>query len=149
MSPNLRLAALAAPGDCPATRRALMRVTDWGMIAYWLATTLAAVGLLDLPAAWLFKDYHLAHSLAWNWSFLPLDLAFAATGLIALRLERRGDARWRGWAIVSLTLTAVAGGMAIAYWSLSGAFDPTWWAMNLFLLLWPLPILAGLLAEDA
>ncbi|MEO0377229.1 MAG: DUF5360 family protein [Cyanobacteria bacterium P01_A01_bin.17] len=102
-----------------------------------------------MSGAWLFKDYHLSHSIAWNWSFFPLDVAFAISGLVALRLERRGDRRWRGWALVSLTLTAVAGGMAIAYWAVLGAFDATWWAMNLFLFLWPLPILAGLLAEDA
>ncbi|MEM7522758.1 MAG: hypothetical protein AAF360_03175, partial [Pseudomonadota bacterium] len=65
MTIAVKMRGLTAPGDCPSTRRALMRLTDYGMLAYWLITALAAVGALSLPGAWLFKDYHLSHSIAW------------------------------------------------------------------------------------
>ncbi|MEP0393371.1 MAG: DUF5360 family protein [Erythrobacter sp.] len=122
-------------------RRVLMRVTDIGMIGYWVVTAMMALAILDIPGEYLFKDYHDPRVIAWNWSFMPLDVIFAVTGLWALRLERLGDPTWRVWAIVSLTLTHCAGLMAISYWVLVQDFDPTWWVPNLFLMLWPLPFL--------
>lgn len=125
-------------------RRQLMLITDLGMIAYWVFTALVAAGLIAAPMAYLFKDYDDPIVIAWNWSFLPLDLALSVTGLWALRLERKGAPAWRIWAAVSMTLTVCAGLMALAFWTLRGEFDPLWWAPNLFLMLWPLPFLAQL-----
>lgn len=122
-------------------RRLLMRVTDIGMLAYWLLTALMALSLIQIPGEWLFKDYHDPRVVAWNWSFMPLDVIFAITGLYALRLEAQNDPRWRVWVIISLTLTVCAGLMAISYWIIVRDFDPTWWVPNLFLALWPLPFL--------
>ena len=51
---------------------------DLGFIAYW-AITLVGV-ILD---EYLFKDYDKPILSAWNWSFLPLDLAISASGLTA------------------------------------------------------------------
>ncbi|MCB9588029.1 MAG: DUF5360 family protein [Polyangiaceae bacterium] len=40
-----------------------------------------ALGLLKVPADWLFRDYTDPNIVAWNWSFLPLDLLASVTGL--------------------------------------------------------------------
>lgn len=125
-------------------RRRLMLVTDLGMLAYWSVTALMAVGLVAIPGDWLFKDYHDPRVMAWNWSFLPLDLALSLTGLAALRLEARGDPAWPIWSAVSLALTSTAGLMAVAYWTIVRDFDPAWWTANLFLLIWPLAFLVRL-----
>jgi hypothetical protein len=125
-------------------RRVLMFITDVGMLAYWAVTALMALGLLALPPDWLFKDYDDPRVVAWNWSFLPIDLAFSLSGLWALHREQAGAKDWKIWAAVSLTLTFCAGTMAISYWTLTGDFDMAWWLPNLFLTLWPLPIIFSL-----
>lgn len=129
-------------------RRRLMFFTDIGMLAYWAITAAMALGLLSLPPEWLFKDYDDPRVVAWNWSFLPIDLAFSLTGLWALHREKAGKPDWKIWAAVSLTLTFCAGIMAISYWTLTGDFDPSWWIPNLFLMLWPLPFLFRLTRAD-
>jgi hypothetical protein len=42
---------------------------DIGFIAYWLITLLHLI-----PGEYLFQDYNNPILVAWNWSFLPLDL---------------------------------------------------------------------------
>ena len=121
----------------------LLPVTDVGFILYWSITALAALSVLQIPAAYLYKGYHDPMLVAWNWSFAPLDLAASVIGLAALAALRAGRA-WRGLAILSLAFTSVAGGMAIAFWAISGDFDWSWWAPNLFLMLWPWLYLPGL-----
>ncbi len=59
-------------------------ITDIGFILYWLITLLQVI-----PEELLFKDYDNPILQAWNWSFLPLDLAISATGLASLLLFRR------------------------------------------------------------
>jgi len=39
-------------------RRWLMRITDFGMLAYWGVTILMAFSFISVPGEWLFKDYH-------------------------------------------------------------------------------------------
>ena len=124
-----------------------MRITDFGMLTYWGITALMAIGIVSIPGEWLFKDYHDPRVMAWNWSFFPIDILLSVTGIWALRLEARGDERWRIWAAVSLTLTVCAGLMAISYWVLVSDFDPAWWIPNLFLMLWPLLYLYQLMAQ--
>ena len=89
-------------------------LVDLGFIAYW-AITLAGV----IPDEYLFKDYDNPILSAWNWSFLPLDLAISATGLAALRRAKRGLS-WRDLALVSLVLTFCSGLMAVSLWTLHG-----------------------------
>lgn len=120
-------------------------LTDAIFLAYWLITALAAAGLIVLPAALLYANYHDPRVIAWNWSFAPLDLAFSASGLAAIRAGRAGRAAWRPLALISLLLTMVAGGMAVGYWALLGEFDPSWFLPNLALLLWPTAFLPGLI----
>ncbi len=122
----------------PSFLRPLFLVVDLGFIAYW-AITLAGV----IPDALLFKDYDNPILSAWNWSFLPLDLAISATGLTALRRAKVG-LDWRNLALVSLVLTSCSGLMAVSFWTLRADFDPAWWLPNLFLLLYPMWFLPGL-----
>jgi hypothetical protein len=85
--------------------------------------------------------------LAWNWSFLPVDLAFSATGIAAVAASRRGEPVWRPLALLSLAFTMVAGGMAVAYWTLLGEFELTWFLPNLALVIWPVVFLPGLVCD--
>lgn len=121
----------------PKGLRTALLLTDLGFIAYWSLTSLVAVGLLEVPPEYLFSDYHNPLVVAWNWSFAPLDIILSLAGLNAVRLERSGRPEWRGWAIVSLSLTFCAGLMAISFWAIRGDFDVTWWAINLALMIWP------------
>jgi hypothetical protein len=123
----------------PRFLRPLFLIVDLGFIAYW-AITLAGV----VPEEYLFKDYDNPILAAWNWSFLPLDLAISATGLMALR-RAKGGLSWRSLALVSLVLTSCSGLMAVSFWTLRGDFDPAWWLPNLFLLLYPLCFLPKLM----
>ncbi|HRI50956.1 MAG TPA: DUF5360 family protein [Pseudomonadota bacterium] len=114
-------------------------VVDVGFVLYWLVTYLHLV-----PASFLFKDYGNPLMVAWNWSFLPLDLGISATGFTALWRERQGRP-WRSAALVSLTLTFCSGLQAVAFFALNRDFDPLWWGPNLFLLLYPLAFARPLL----
>ncbi len=133
----------------PARLRWALTLTDLGFLAYWTVAGAACAGWLHMPPAWMYAGYGEARTDAWNWSFLPLDLAFSAAGLWAVRLSVQGDGRWRTAALVSLILTTVAGGMAVGYWTLLGEFRPEWFLPNLALMLWPAPFLAMLLREGA
>jgi hypothetical protein len=113
-------------------------VTDLGLLAYW-----AASGLGALPDAWLYKDHHDPLIVAWNWSFLPLDLLVSATGLTSLWLARRRAPAAERLAALSLALTSCSGLQAVAFWALRRDFDVGWWLPNLYLLLYPLPLLAA------
>ena len=120
----------------------LFLLTDTGFVVYWLVTL---CGLI--PERFLFKDYHDPILGAWNWSFLPLDLAISATGYLSLYLFRRGRAAWSRWALVSLVLTFCSGLQAISFWTLRADFDPAWWAPNLYLLLYPLFFIPGFVRQ--
>lgn len=113
-------------------------VTDVGMLVYWAVTAAKALGWLNIPGEWLFSDYDNPVVVAWNWSFLPLDLLFSACGLGAAWLHGRGRAGWRPLAIASLFFTWCAGFMAISFWAIRLEFDPFWWGMNGFLMAWPM-----------
>ena len=107
--------------------------TDLGFITYWLITALHLI-----PGQYLFQDYTNPILTAWNWSFLPLDLAISATGLAALWAYTRKLEFWRSLALISLVLTFSSGLNAIAFWVIRGDFDPTWWIPNLYLMIYPL-----------
>ena len=125
--------------------RLALAVTDLLFLAYWIASGLHALGVLAIPSDLLYAHADDPRVVAWNWSFLPLDLAFSVTGLSAVRLARRDAPLWRPLALISLALTMVAGGMAVGYWTLLGEFDPAWYLPNLVLLLWPIAFMPGLL----
>ena len=118
--------------------RLFMRVTDVSMLLYWLAATCFCLGLVTPPPTAMYDGYGTPAVDAWNWSFAPLDVAFALLGLLAVRLAQKGDARWQPLAIISLVLTMCAGLMAISYWAILGSFDLWWWTPNLLLFVLPL-----------
>ena len=124
----------------PTGLKTFFWITDLGFIAYWLITMLHFI-----PKEYLFKDYDNPILQAWNWSFLPLDLAISATGLTSLLLFRGAHRAWKMMAIISLALTFCSGLQAIAFWVLRQDFDWQWWLPNLFLLLYPLWFLPRLI----
>lgn len=124
-------------------------ITVFSFIAYWLVTALYAVGWLDIPADWLYKDYHDARAIAWNWSFFPLDMLASGMGLWSIAAARAGRPNWPVLSAIAMTLTSTAGGMAIVYWTLLREFDLQWFLPNLVLFAWPLFDLAGLISRKA
>ena len=125
-----------------------MATTDGAFLLYWLVSAAYVLGLVDVPPAYLFNGYHDARVFAWNWSFLPLDVAFSVIGFMAIVAARRGT-QWRELTIVSLVMSSVAGGMAISYWTILGEFEPGWFLPNLLLFLWPLLYLPLLLRRGS
>ena len=113
-------------------------VVDIGFIAYWLITLLGVI-----PNEYLFKDYENPILVAWNWSFLPLDLFISATGLTSLWLWKKDNNNWKSLALISLVLTLCSGLQAIAFWTLRSDFYISWWIPNLFLLIYPLFFIPG------
>jgi hypothetical protein len=107
-------------------------VTDIGFLLYWTITFFGWI-----PKEYLFKDYHDPILMAWNWSFLPLDLHVSATGFLSLHFYKRKHACWRSFAFISLILTSCAGLQAIAFWTIQLDFDWSWWLVNLYLLIYP------------
>jgi Family of unknown function (DUF5360) len=119
-------------------------VIDIAFLAYWTFSALVLSGALKVAPSMMYADYDKPSVVAWNWSFLPIDLAFSLTGLSAVVLSKRGNAAWIALAIISVTLTSAAGGMAVAYWTLMGQFDPSWFLPNLAIFLLPFLFLPGL-----
>ena len=111
-----------------------MLVTDVGFVLYWVVTALQLI-----PPSWAFRGYDQPVLVAWNWSFLPLDLCISATGITALLLHRRSRPTWLPWTLVSLVLTFCSGLQALSFWAFASDFAWAWWAPNGFLLLYPLP----------
>jgi hypothetical protein len=125
--------------------RLALSITDILFLIYWAVMGLYIVGLIGIPAEYLYASADKPRVVAWNWSFLPLDLAFSVCGLLAVQLARRGDPLWKPYALISLILTMVAGGMAVGYWAILGEFSPSWFLPNLALLIWPLFFLPRLI----
>jgi hypothetical protein len=126
-----------------------LTITDLAFLIYWAVAGLDASGLIHLPPDWLYPNAHDPRVVAWNWSFLPLDIAFSVTGLWAVAADKRGDGIWRPLALISLILTIVAGGMACGYWLLIGEIEPSWFGTNALLVAWPLFFLPGLVKSMA
>jgi hypothetical protein len=53
----------------PKLLKLFFLVTDSGFVLYWLITAFNW-----LPKDYIFKGYYNPILMAWNWSFLPLDL---------------------------------------------------------------------------
>lgn len=121
-----------------------LAITDIGFLLYWVFAALAQLEVLRVPPEWMYAHYDRREVIAWNWSFLPLDLAFSIIGLRAVAAARRGDTRWRPLALASLVLTMAAGGMAVSYWLILGEIAPLWFGINLLLVIWPLGFLPAL-----
>ena len=132
------------PSTAPRWLFGLMLVTDVSMLAYWLVSALSAAGAMTVPPEWLYSDYANPAVVAWNWSFVPLDVTFSVLGMLAAWRYRAGQPGWRDLALLSLALTSAAGLMALSFWAIRLEFDPAWWLLNLYLLVWPLPFIVRL-----
>ncbi len=139
----------AHESSMPKSLAIALTVTDVAFILYWSVAALSQVGLVHLPPEWMYANYDQPDVIAWNWSFLPMDLAFSFFGLKAVAAARRGDPLWRSSAIVSLTLTMAAGGMAVSYWVLLQEFNPGWFLPNLALVIWPLFFMRAVMSGGA
>ncbi len=128
----------------PKPLKGLFLITDIGFLIYWAVTALVAVKLLNIPQDWLFRDYSNPDIVAWNWSFMPLDVLALISGLLAVRIARTGG-NWRQVALISMVLTFCAGFMAVSFWTFQASFDALWWAANLFLMLWPVLLIRRVL----
>ena len=107
------------------------------MLVYWGIT-----GLGLLPARLAFNEYYNPLILAWNWSFLPLDLALSTTGLLAIAMDNAGRRlAARSFGLISLSLCFSSGLMAISFWALRREFDVAWWLVNSYLVVYPLAYL--------
>lgn len=121
---------------------AFMLITDISFVLYW-----TMVFFRLLPDEYLFSDYKNPVVSDWNYSFYPLDLLISLTGLVSIALWRRGADSWRPLCLVSLTLTFCSGLQAIAFWALRGEFDLGWWAVNIFLMIYPVVFSHKLVAQ--
>lgn len=113
--------------------RVLLTLTEAGMLLYWLFASLAALSVISIPPELMYSDYENPLVVSWNWSFLPIDIAFAGLGLMQRFFMVPGRSRDLT-AACGLTLMFCAGVMAISYWVLQGFYDPFWWGLNLWLM---------------
>lgn len=120
--------------------RALMLITDIGFILYWII-----IGLNVLPKEYLYEDYSNELLVAWNLSFIPLDILISFTGLMSIYFFKRKLRSWSSLCIISLSLTFCSGLQAIAFWGFRYDFDLFWWIPNLFLMIYPLFFLPNLM----
>ncbi len=113
--------------------RPFFLLTDIGFILYW------GIALFNLlPENMLYKDYNNPIMISWNWSFFPLDMFVSATGLASLYFYSKKNGNvWKKLCLISLILTFCSGLQAISFWTLRGDFDIFWWAMNLYLIIYP------------
>ncbi|MEH7457323.1 hypothetical protein CON65_15290 [Bacillus pseudomycoides] len=117
-------------------------ITDIGFIVYWFITICHMI-----PQEYLFKDYQNPILVAWNWSFLPLDLLISFTGFVSLYLYYKHKQIWSHFAFLSLILTFCSGLQALVFWTIRLDFDVSWWIPNLYLLLYPCFFLKGIWRE--
>ena len=96
--------------------KGLLVVTDLGLLAYW---TLTATGVISVGTGDVL--------LAWNWSFLPLDLFAVTTGLT--------------WSLLSIRHRWSTPLLAVSFFALWGTWAPSWWLVNLWLILMPVGLL--------
>ena len=109
-------------------------IIDTGIILYWLIVIFKLI-----PQRYLFKDYYYNSVLtAWNWSFFPLEMLIAFTGLLSLYFWHKENPRCYIWALISLILTFCSGLQSIVFWTICRDFDLAWWLPKLFLLVYPL-----------
>ncbi len=132
----------------PRVIRHLMTVTEIGMLLYWMLAAALVLSVLSVPPEYMYSDYENPLVVAWNWSFFPIDVAFAVLGLVSRYATLRPGLAQQ-LALIGATLMFCAGIMAISFWIMTGEFDPLWWGLNLWLILLSLTALRALLKENA
>lgn len=124
--------------------KAFMLFTDIGFLFYWTVTFLEWI-----PKQYLYQDYSNELLVAWNLSFIPLDLLISATGLISISCYNRQKEVWSTLCLISLVLTFCSGLQAIAFWAIRLDFDLAWWIPNLFLMIYPLFFFPSVMKKGA
>lgn len=122
--------------------KGLFLFTDIAFLAYWLVTCFHWI-----PPEYAYQDYNNQLLVIWNWSFFPLDILISATGFLSLYCYRKSSAVWQPLVLISLVLTFCSGLQAIAFWAIKQDFDLAWWIPNLYLLLYPLFFIPGLVRK--
>lgn len=125
------------------TLKGLMLFTDIGFIIYWTFTFMGWI-----PKEYLYQDYKNELLVAWNMSFIPLDLFISVTGILSIYYYHNKKPAWSALCFTSLLLTSCSGLQAIAYWIIRQDFDMMWWTPNLFLLIYPLFFLAKVMKRE-
>ncbi len=120
-------------------QKRILAATDIGMLLYWLLIFFDYAGWLSIDPEYMYSNHHDPLIVAWNLSFLPIDIAFAVLGLAGLFLPVSDMSR-RALNLISLTLMFCAGVMALSFWALIGDYKLFWWAVNLWLAVLPLLI---------
>lgn len=103
------------------------------MLFYWFLAGALSLGLISIDPSLMYSDYQNPLVIAWNWSFFPIDIAFAIIGLTARFGTKAGQVRFK-LEIIASVLMFCAGLMAVSYWMITGDFDLTWWGMNIWLI---------------
>lgn len=112
---------------------ALLTSTEIGMISYWFVALLMLFGLLYIPPEYMYSNYENPTIVAWNWSFLPIDLIFSIVGLYG-RFGQHSLYKKQLLETVSLSLMFCAGLMAISFWTIQNSYDVFWWGTNIWLI---------------
>ena len=122
------------------SQKTLLLLTDAGMLLYWLIVFLDALSLIALNPEYMYSDYQNPLMVAWNLSFLPIDVAFALSGLVAL-LYPLSQKTKETLITISLTLMFCAGVMALSFWIILEDFNLFWWGVNLWLMALPIAVI--------
>lgn len=117
--------------------RLLLTITEAGMLLYWVFASLVLLDLLNVSPELMYSDYKNPVVVSWNWSFFPLDVLFAVTGLVS-RYATLGIETRKMLSMFSLSLMFCAGLMALSFWTIEQYFDPFWWGANFWLLALPI-----------
>jgi len=117
-----------------SAKKWLLTITEAGMLTYWVFAALVALKIIYVPPDYMYSDYQNPVIVIWNWSFFPIDVLFAVTGLVS-RFVSMSAQKARTLSVVSLSLMFCAGLMAISFWMIQQTFDPFWWGVNLWLII--------------
>lgn len=109
-------------------------ITELAMLTYWILAGALALSLISIDPSLMYSDYENPLVVAWNWSFFPIDVAFAIIGLTARFGVQAGHLRFK-LEVIAAVLMLCAGLMAVSYWTITGDFDLTWWGMNIWLII--------------
>ncbi|MDA9207858.1 YvaD family protein [Octadecabacter sp.] len=112
--------------------KSMTTATEVAMLLYWVLAGALVLGLVSIDPALMYSDYQDPRVIAWNWSFFPIDIAFAGIGLVARFGVSSGVLRFK-LELTAAVLMFCAGLMALSYWVLTSDFDLTWWSMNVWL----------------
>lgn len=107
--------------------------TEIAMLLYWILAGALVLNVVSIDPSLMYSDYQNPLVVAWNWSFFPIDIAFAVIGLAARYVPMSGELRFK-LQITASVLMFCAGLMAISFWTITGDFSLTWWVMNIWLM---------------